>query len=118
MLRLVLPDIMRERRYVTLGVRWRWWWWWLCCWWWHPHRYILGESPTIRNFFVATGMNSSGVAGSGGCGKAIAEWIVEGQPTSDLWAIDVRRYGAFHDNRLYVRDAVVSLSVDHAVSAC
>lgn len=65
-------------------------------------RYILGEAPEVRNFFVATGMNSSGIAGAGGAGMAIAEWIVGGEPSMDLWAVDIRRFGAFHDNKTCV----------------
>ena len=44
-------------------------------------------------------MNSSGIAGAGGAGMAIAEWIQEGEPSMDLWAVDIRRFGAFHDNK-------------------
>ena len=39
--------------------------------------YIMGEAPELRNFFVAAGLNSSGVASAAGAGKAMAEWITE-----------------------------------------
>ena len=41
-------------------------------------RYLLGETPEISQLFVATGMNSSGIASSGGVGKAAAEWVSGG----------------------------------------
>ena len=71
------------------------------------NRYILGEVPDMRRYFVAAGMNSSGIASAGGAGKALAEWIVGGRPTMDLWPVDVRRFGRFHGNPAFLRDRVV-----------
>ena len=50
-------------------------------------RYHLGEAPECRNFFVAAGFNSIGIASGAGAGKAVAEWIVGGEPrwTSGTW---------------------------------
>ena len=39
--------------------------------------FILGESA-VRGFFVATGFCAHGIAGAGGVGKVMAEWIVHG----------------------------------------
>ena len=61
--------------------------------------FILGEAPELRNFFVCAGFNSAGIANSGGAGKLIAEWIVEGAAQSDLWDVDIRRFGSFTANR-------------------
>ncbi|MFP6695845.1 MAG: FAD-binding oxidoreductase, partial [Alphaproteobacteria bacterium] len=47
--------------------------------------YILGEAPELKNYFVGAGFNSMGIASAGGAGKALAEWIVQGSPTMDLW---------------------------------
>ena len=41
--------------------------------------FILGEAPELRNYFVAAGFNSAGIANSGGAGRLIAEWIVGGE---------------------------------------
>ena len=71
------------------------------------NRYILGEAPELDRYYVAAGMNSSGIASAGGAGKALAEWIVAGRPTMDLWAVDVRRFGRFHGNRHFLRDRTV-----------
>ena len=56
---------------------------------------IMGLAPERDNFYVACGF-TSGIAASGGAGKAMAEWIVEGEPGLDLWAFDVRRFGSHH----------------------
>jgi glycine/D-amino acid oxidase-like deaminating enzyme len=56
------------------------------------NKFILGESPELKSFFVAAGFNSGGVLSSAGVGKAIAEWIVEGRPTLDLSEVDIARY--------------------------
>lgn len=61
--------------------------------------FILGEAPEVRNYFVCTGFNSAGIANSGGAGRLMAEWIVGGEPSADLWDVDVRRFGAFTGNR-------------------
>ena len=42
--------------------------------------------PSVRGFFVGAGFNSVGIASAGGAGRALAEWIVEGEPTRDLTA--------------------------------
>lgn len=61
--------------------------------------FILGEAPELRNYFVCAGFNSAGIANSGGAGRLIAEWIVGGEPSSDLWDVDIRRFGRFTGNR-------------------
>jgi hypothetical protein len=53
--------------------------------------FILGEAPELRNYFVCAGFNSAGIANSGGAGRLIAEWIVGGEPSTDLWDVDIRR---------------------------
>ena len=58
--------------------------------------FILGEAPELRRFFVGTGFNAFGIASAGGAGYALAEWILEGQPPVDLWAADIKRFGAYH----------------------
>ncbi|MEM7171747.1 MAG: FAD-dependent oxidoreductase [Pseudomonadota bacterium] len=59
---------------------------------------ILGPSPNVANFYLACGF-TAGIAGCGGAGQALAEWIVEGRPSRDLWAFDVRRFGPHHMGR-------------------
>ncbi len=65
-------------------------------------RYLLGEAPELRNFYVGAGFNSVGIQSSGGAGKALAEWIVEGAPTLDLSEVDIRRMEPFQGNGKYL----------------
>ena len=62
--------------------------------------FILGESA-VRGFWVAAGFCAHGIAGSGGMGKLVAEWIVDGQPGVDAWALDSRRFGPQYRDRGY-----------------
>ncbi|HLM86798.1 MAG TPA: FAD-dependent oxidoreductase [Solirubrobacteraceae bacterium] len=56
------------------------------------NEFCLGESE-VRGFFVAAGFCAHGLAGAGGIGKAMAEWILAGEPEQDLWEMDIRRFG-------------------------
>ncbi|MEM7345702.1 MAG: FAD-dependent oxidoreductase [Chloroflexota bacterium] len=69
-------------------------------------RYQLGEAPELKNFFVAAGFNSIGIQSSGGAGKVLAEWIINGHPPMDLWDVDIRRNMPFQSNKNYLRDRV------------
>jgi glycine cleavage system aminomethyltransferase T/glycine/D-amino acid oxidase-like deaminating enzyme len=56
------------------------------------NEFILGESE-VRGFFVAAGFCAHGIAGTGGIGQQMAQWIVGGEPELDLWKMDMRRFG-------------------------
>jgi glycine cleavage system T protein len=62
--------------------------------------FILGESE-VRGFFVATGFCAHGIAGAGGVGRVMAEWITQGEPELDVWKMDIRRFGAQYRSRHY-----------------
>jgi glycine cleavage system aminomethyltransferase T/glycine/D-amino acid oxidase-like deaminating enzyme len=62
--------------------------------------FCLGESA-VRGFFVAAGFNAHGLAGAGGMGKLMAEWIAEGEPSLDAWAMDIRRFGEHYRSAAY-----------------
>ena len=70
------------------------------------NQFLLGEVPGVAGFFVGAGFNSVGIASAGGAGRALAEWIVEGEPTSDLTAVDIRRFAPFNANNDWLRDRV------------
>jgi 4-methylaminobutanoate oxidase (formaldehyde-forming) len=61
--------------------------------------FILGEAPEVRGFFVACGFCAHGIAGSGGMGRIMADWIVEGDPGLDIWHMDLRRFGPQYRSR-------------------
>jgi glycine cleavage system aminomethyltransferase T/glycine/D-amino acid oxidase-like deaminating enzyme len=64
------------------------------------NEFILGESE-VRGLFVAAGFSAHGIAGAGGLGRQVAQWIVEGEPELDLWKMDIRRFGAQYRSRAY-----------------
>ena len=70
------------------------------------NNFLLGEAPELKNFFVGAGFNSMGIASAGGAGKALAEWIVNGSATSDLWPVDIRRFANFNNNPVWLHDRV------------
>lgn len=65
-------------------------------------KWILGEAPGLRNFYVAAGFNSIGIQTAGGAGKAMAEWMETGGPTMDLTGNDIRRCQPHHSNTTYL----------------
>jgi len=73
------------------------------------NQFIMGEAPELANFFVAAGFNSVGIASAGGAGRALAEWIVEGEPTSDLTGVDIRRFAPFNGNISWLHDRVAEV---------
>ncbi len=80
------------------------------------NQFILGEAPEVRNFFVGAGFNSVGIACAGGAGRALAEWIVGGEPTMDLTSVDVRRFAPFNGNSQWLHDRVAEvLGLHYAV---
>ena len=81
------------------------------------NNFMLGESAELGGFFVGCGMNSVGMASGGGAGKALAEWVVNGEPTLDLSVVDIRRFPHFRNNLRAVRErAAETLSIHYAIS--
>jgi 4-methylaminobutanoate oxidase (formaldehyde-forming) len=64
------------------------------------NEFCLGESE-VRGFFVAAGFCAHGLAGAGGIGKVVAEWIAGGEPSLDLWHMDIRRFGSQYRSPSY-----------------
>jgi len=62
--------------------------------------FILGPTD-VRGFWVAAGFCAHGLAGAGGMGQLVAEWIVEGTPSLDVWHMDSRRFGSAYRSRDY-----------------
>ncbi|MEE8387575.1 MAG: FAD-dependent oxidoreductase [Acidiferrobacterales bacterium] len=64
----------------------------------------LGEAPGLRNCFIAAGMNSEGFEISPGISRALAHWIIHGEPDMDLLDYDVARFHPFQINKKYLRE--------------
>ena len=67
---------------------------------------IMGRPNGLDNFFVACGF-TAGIAGCGGAGRALAHWIVDGDPGMDLWAFDVRRFGPHHNSNHFLHSRAI-----------
>ena len=65
---------------------------------------LIGPAPGLRGAFVMAGFNSQGISHSGGAGKALAEWIIEGEPTFDTAHFDIRRYPRVLGNTAWLAD--------------
>ena len=70
--------------------------------------FILGES-NVRGFWVAAGFCAHGLAGAGGMGKLVAEWIVRGLPSLDTWEMDSRRFGRHYGSREYALERTIEV---------
>jgi 4-methylaminobutanoate oxidase (formaldehyde-forming) len=60
--------------------------------------FVLGPTQ-VRGLWVAAGFCAHGIAGAGGMGHLMAEWITGGQPGLDAWEMDSRRFGPQYNNR-------------------
>jgi heterotetrameric sarcosine oxidase gamma subunit len=62
---------------------------------------IVGEAPTLKNYFVAAGMNSIGILTGGGIGRVLAHWIVNGRPDVDVTGFHIDRLHRYQTNPEY-----------------
>ena len=62
--------------------------------------FILGPTE-VPGFWTAAGFCAHGLAGAGGMGQLVAEWIVDGVPSLDVWHMDSRRFGAAYRSAAY-----------------
>jgi 4-methylaminobutanoate oxidase (formaldehyde-forming) len=62
--------------------------------------FLLGPT-SVKGFWVACAFCAHGLAGAGGIGKTMAEWIIEGHPEWDQWRLDVRRFGNNYNSQDY-----------------
>jgi glycine cleavage system aminomethyltransferase T/glycine/D-amino acid oxidase-like deaminating enzyme len=64
------------------------------------NEFCLGETA-VAGLFVAAGFCAHGIAGAGGIGKVMAEWIVDGEPSLDVWHMDINRFGRQYRSPAY-----------------
>ena len=55
---------------------------------------LVGPVPGLRNYWSACGV-MAGFSQGGGVGLSLAQWMVEGEPERDVFAMDVARFGRF-----------------------
>jgi dimethylglycine dehydrogenase len=63
---------------------------------------LMGPLPGRRGLHVLAGFSIFGIVFGGGAGRYAAEWIVEGQPSDNMWELDVRRFGEYASSTAYV----------------
>ena len=67
-------------------------------------RCLMGWVPGVRDMFVLAGFSIFGIVFGGGAGSYAAEWIVDGQPSDNMWELDVRRFGPYANATSYLVD--------------
>src|SRR6185437_5020074 len=55
---------------------------------------LVGPVPGLKNYWTACAV-MAGFAQGGGVGLALAQWIIDGEPDSDIYAMDVARFGPY-----------------------
>ncbi len=76
----------------------------------HPGAYTpdcqpcLGPMAGARGMWIAAGMSLNGYGGAGGIGKLMAEWIVEGEPSLDVYAFRATRFGDYYSSPYYAAE--------------
>ncbi|SLN49407.1 4-methylaminobutanoate oxidase (formaldehyde-forming) [Roseovarius litorisediminis] len=74
--------------------------------------FVMGWAPELDNLMLSTGF-LYGIAAGGGAGEMIAEWIIEGRPSLDLWPLDVRRFSPHHSTRAFMYPRAVEHYAHH-----
>ena len=69
------------------------------------NEFCLGETE-VGGFYVAAGYCAHGIAGAGGIGKVMAEWIIGNEPPMDLWHMDIRRFGPAYRSPAFTLDRI------------
>ena len=75
---------------------------------------LIGPAYDLRNAWVLTG-SSMGVMEGGGAGAFLADWIVDGAPPMDAWAVDSRRFGGYADRNYRIAKAVECFGLQFAI---
>ncbi|MEC8727571.1 MAG: FAD-dependent oxidoreductase [Pseudomonadota bacterium] len=64
---------------------------------------LVGPVPGKRGYWCACAVMAGFLQG-GGVGKSLAEWMIHGEPEADVYGMDVARYGAFAENKQYIKE--------------
>lgn len=65
---------------------------------------LVGPVPGVPNYWAACGV-MAGFAQGGGVGLALSQWITAGEPESDVFAMDVARFGPYATKRYVTHKA-------------
>ena len=76
----------------------------------HPGAYtpdcqpMLGPIPGVPNMWMLAGISLNGYGGAGGMGKLLAEWIIDGEPSMDVYAYKATRFGSYFTDPQYAAE--------------
>jgi glycine cleavage system T protein len=76
----------------------------------HPGAYtpdcqpIVGPVPGARGLWMACGMSLNGFGGAGGVGKALTEWLLDGEASVDMYPFRATRFGHYYDSKIYATE--------------
>jgi 4-methylaminobutanoate oxidase (formaldehyde-forming) len=70
---------------------------------------VVGETPELRNYFVAAGLNSVGILTGGGIGRVVAQWIVDDRPDVDVTGMNIDRLRPYQADPEYRRERTVEM---------
>ena len=65
---------------------------------------LVGPVPGLKNYWAACGV-MAGFAQGGGVGLALSQWMVRGEPESEIFAMDVARFGPYASQQYTVAKA-------------
>ena len=74
----------------------------------------IGPAHGLKNFYQCCCF-SFGIAQAGGAGKTLAEWVTEGEPEWDLWALDPRRYTGYATKSYVTAKAIELYQNEYAI---
>jgi heterotetrameric sarcosine oxidase gamma subunit len=70
-------------------------------------RAYMGPTAEVRGLYIAAGFNSNGILSSGGAGKVMSAWLIDGLPPVGMGALHAQRALPFQANTRYLRERVV-----------
>jgi 4-methylaminobutanoate oxidase (formaldehyde-forming) len=76
----------------------------------HPGAYtpdcqpVIGPVAAAKGLWMAAGMSLNGFGAAGGVGKVLTEWIIEGEPSVDLYSFRATRFGNYYNNLFYAAE--------------
>jgi sarcosine dehydrogenase len=69
------------------------------------HKPLMGPLPGNPGIWVCSGFNSSGIMLAGGCGKQMADWIVDSYPSLDIFSYDISRFHtSLYNNNNWIKE--------------
>ena len=70
------------------------------------HKPLLGETPEVKGLYLNCGHNSLGITASAGCGKEVANWIIDGYPEKDMFNYDINRFhNSYTNNEKWIKNS-------------